>query len=198
MLLSILNNIGISNEEIKTNVWEREKNRGIELAFYGASVIHPKTLQPLQKKEIPLYVKSFLNPDGNGTKISKGLDLVPKIPCYIFKGNLCLLKLSSLDFSFIVEDNISKIFKSLHEFKMKVDVIQNSAISFSVCVYDKYNKMDEFIKKMEGKFDIKINNNVCLYTIRHFDDNSIKNISNGKKLLLEQRTEKTIQLIFPS
>ena len=81
---------------------------------------------------------------------------------------------------------------------MKVDVIQNSAISFSVCVYDKYNKMDEFIKKMEGKFDIKINNNVCLYTIRHFDDNSIKNISNGKKLLLEQRTEKTIQLIFPS
>jgi len=81
---------------------------------------------------------------------------------------------------------------------MKVDVIQNSAISFSVCVYDKYNKMDEFIKKMEGKFDIKINSNVCLYTIRHFDDNSIKNISNGKKLLLEQRTEKTIQLIFPS
>ncbi len=161
-------------------------------------MIHPKTLQPLQKKEIPLYVKSFLNPDGNGTKISKGLDLVPKIPCYIFKGNLCLLKLSSLDFSFIVVDNISKIFKSLHEFKMKVDVIQNSAISFSVCVYDKYNKMDEFIKKMEGKFDIKINRNVCLYTIRHFDDNSIKNISNGKKLLLEQRTEKTIQLIFPS
>ncbi len=81
---------------------------------------------------------------------------------------------------------------------MKVDVIQNSAISFSVCVYDKYNKMDEFIKKMEGKFDIKINSNVCLYTIRHFDDNSIKNISNGKKLLLEQRTEKIIQLIFPS
>ena len=81
---------------------------------------------------------------------------------------------------------------------MKVDVIQNSAISFSVCVYDKYNKIDEFIKKMEGKFDIKINRNVCLYTIRHFDDNSIKNISNGKKLLLEQRTEKTIQLIFPS
>lgn len=173
-------------------------SEAIELAFYGASVIHPKTLQPLQKKEIPLYVKSFLNPDGNGTKISKGLDLVPKIPCYIFKGNLCLLKLSSLDFSFIVEDNISKIFKSLHEFKMKVDVIQNSAISFSVCIYDKYNKIDEFIKKMEGKFDIKINSNVCLYTIRHFDDNSIKNISNGKKLLLEQRTEKTIQLIFPS
>lgn len=173
-------------------------SEAIELAFYGASVIHPKTLQPLQKKEIPLYVKSFLNPDGNGTIISKGLDLIPKVPCYIFKGNLILLKLSSLDFSFIVEDNISKIFKSLHEFKMKVDLIQNSAISFSVCIYDKYNRIDDLISKMEGKFDIKIYRNVCLYTIRYFDERSIKKISNGKKLLLEQRTEKTIQLIFPN
>ena len=116
----------------------------------------------------------------------------------IFKGNLILLKLSSLDFSFIVEDKISKIFKSLHEFKMKVDVIQNSAISFSVCIFDKYNRIDDLISKMEGKFDIKINHNVCLYTIRHFDENSIKKIITGKKLLLEQGTEKTIQLIFPN
>ena len=168
----------------------------IELAFYGASIIHPKTLQPLQKKEIPLVVKSFKNPLSNGTVISKGVDINPLVPCYIFKENLILLKISSLDFSFIVEDNISHIFKQLHDFKMKVDVIQNSAITFSVCFFDKYNKINELISNLEGKFKIQIHKNVSLFTIRHFDEKSIKKISNKRKLLLEQRTEKTVKLIF--
>jgi len=168
----------------------------IELAFYGASIIHPKTLQPLQKKEIPLLVKSFKNPQSKGTIISKGIDINPLIPCYIFKENLILLKLSSLDFSFMVEDNISDIFKELHKFKMKVDVIQNSAISFSVCFFDKYNKIKELIKNLEGKYKIDLHKNVSLFTIRHFDEKSIKKISNNRKLLLEQRTEKTVRLIF--
>ena len=168
----------------------------IELAFYGASIIHPKTLQPLQKKEIPLFVKSFKNPLSNGTVISKGVDINPLVPCYIFKENLILLKISSLDFSFMVEDNISHIFKQLHDFKMKVDVIQNSAITFSVCFFDKYNKINELIINLEGKFKIQIHKNVSLFTIRHFDEKSIKKISNKRKLLLEQRTEKTVKLIF--
>ena len=168
----------------------------IELAFYGASIIHPKTLQPLQKKEIPLFVKSFKNPFSNGTVISKGVDINPLVPCYIFKENLILLKISSLDFSFMVEDNISHIFKQLHDFKMKVDVIQNSAITFSVCFFDKYNKINELISNLEGKFKIQIHKNVSLFTIRHFDEKSIKKISNKRKLLLEQRTEKTVKLIF--
>ena len=168
----------------------------IELAFYGASIIHPKTLQPLQKKEIPLLVKSFKNPQSKGTIISKGIDINPLVPCYIFKENLILLKLSSLDFSFMVEDNISDIFKELHKFKMKVDVIQNSAISFSVCFFDKYNKIKELIKNLEGKYKIDMHKNVSLFTIRHFDQKSIKKISNNRKLLLEQRTEKTVRLIF--
>ena len=168
----------------------------IELAFYGASIIHPKTLQPLQKKEIPLLVKSFKNPQSKGTIISKGIDIEPLVPCYIFKQNLILLKLSSLDFSFMVEDNISDIFKELHKFKMKVDVIQNSAISFSVCFFDKYNKIKELIKNLEGKYKIDMHKNVSLFTIRHFDEKSIKKISDKRKLLLEQRTEKTIRLIF--
>jgi aspartate kinase len=117
----------------------------IELAFYGASVIHPKTLQPLQKKEIPLYVKSFLNPKQNGTKVGKGVRMQPEVPCYIVKRSLSLLRLSTRDFSFVVEDNISDIFKLLHEHKMSVDVIQNSAISFSVCVQDKYDNMGRLI-----------------------------------------------------
>ena len=168
----------------------------IELAFYGASIIHPKTLQPLQKKEIPLLVKSFKNPQSKGTIISKGIDIEPLVPCYIFKQNLILLKLSSLDFSFMVEDNISDIFKELHKFKMKVDVIQNSAISFSVCFFDKYNKIIELIKNLEGKYKIDMHKNVSLFTIRHFDEKSIKKITNKRKLLLEQRTEKTVRLIF--
>ncbi len=168
----------------------------IELAFYGASIIHPKTLQPLQKKEIPLFVKSFKNPLSNGTVISKGVDINPLVPCYIFKENLILLKISSIDFSFMVEDNISHIFKQLHDFKMKVDVIQNSAITFSVCFFDKYNKINELISNLEGKFKIQIHKNVSLFTIRHFDEKSIKKISNKRKLLLEQRTEKTVKLIF--
>jgi len=168
----------------------------VELAFYGASIIHPKTLQPLQKKEIPLFVKSFKNPLTNGTVISKGVDIDPLIPCYIIKENLILLKISSLDFSFIVEDNISDIFKELHDLKMKVDVIQNSAITFSVCFFDKYNKISELISNLEGKFKIQIHKNVSLFTIRHFDEKSIKKISNKRKLLLEQRTEKTVKLIF--
>ena len=168
----------------------------IELAFYGASIIHPKTLQPLQKKEIPLFVKSFKNPLSNGTVISKGVDINPLVPCYIFKENLILLKISSLDFSFMFEDNISHIFKKLHDFKMKVDVIQNSAITFSVCFFDKYNKINELISNLEGKFKIQIHKNVSLFTIKHFDEKSIKKISNKRKLLLEQRTEKTVKLIF--
>ena len=168
----------------------------IELAFYGASIIHPKTLQPLQKKEIPLHVKSFKNPQSKGTIISKGVDIEPLVPCYIFKENLILLNLSSLDFSFMVEDNISSIFKELHDFKMKVDVIQNSAISFSVCFFDKYNNINDLVKNLEGKFKIDMHKNVSLFTIRHFNEKSIKKVSNKRKLVLEQRTEKTVRLIF--
>src|SRR5690606_10800429 len=110
----------------------------IELAFYGATVIHTKTLQSLQRKEIPLLVKSFINPVLPGTSVSKGADLEPHLPCFIVKRNQLLLSLSSIDFSFIMEENISEIFKLLHDFKMKVSLIQNSAISFSVCIEDKY------------------------------------------------------------
>jgi aspartate kinase len=167
----------------------------IELAFYGASVIHPKTLQPLQKKEIPLYVKSFLKPEGSGTAISRGTKIDPEIPCFIVKRNLSLIKLSSLDFSFIVEDNISDIFQILHENKMKVDLIQNSAISFSVCVFDKYYRLKELLSILKARYKVECKENVSLFTIRHFDENSSKEILKSNKLLLEQRTKETLQLV---
>ena len=169
----------------------------IELAFYGASVIHPKTLQPLQRKEIPLHVKSFENPKNDGTVVLKGKKLDPLMPCYILKKNQVLLRLSTIDFSFIVEENISYIFRLLHEYQMSVELIQNSAISFSVCINNKYNKLDELLLILRAKFNVEVNDGVDLFTIRHFNheaSNFIKNI--GKPILLEQRTEETAQFVI--
>jgi aspartate kinase len=168
----------------------------IELAFYGASVIHPKTLQPLQRKEIPLYVKSFENPDQAGTAVSKGKTLEPHTPCYIVKENQTLLRLSSKDFSFIVEENISEIFALLHRHQMRVEMIQNSAISFSLCIYNKYGKLESLLEALEHKFKVKVTDGVSLYTIRHFDKPAINFIKNKVgEILLEQRTVDTAQFV---
>ncbi|MFV0565047.1 MAG: aspartate kinase [Flavobacteriaceae bacterium] len=167
----------------------------IELAFYGASVIHPKTLQPLQQKEIPLFVKSFLNPQAPGTKISKDSMLEPMLPCFIAKGNLVLISLSSLDFSYIIEENISAIFALLGQYKMKVEVIQNSAISFSVCVEDLFNNIEPLLLHLNEKFKINLHKNVSLFTIRHYTDQAIKQIEQGKTILLKQLTAETFQVV---
>lgn len=167
----------------------------IELAFYGASVIHPKTLQPLQQKEIPLYVKSFLNPESPGTQIGKNTTLDPMVPCFIVKKNQALISLSSLDFSYIVEENISEIFSLLHLYKMKVDVIQNSAISFSVCVDNIYNNLDELLQHLKAKFKVTCHDNVSIYTIRHYNQNAINQIESGKTVLLKQLTQETVQVV---
>ena len=167
----------------------------IELAFYGASVIHPKTLQPLQRKEIPLYVKSFLEPENKGTMVCKEVGLDPQIPCFIVKKNQVLISLSSLDFSYIVEGNISEIFKLLHLYKMKVDVIQNSAISFSVCVDNMYQNLDKLLQHLKAKFKVTCNENVSLYTIRHYNEAAINQLEKGKEVLLKQLTHETMQIV---
>ncbi|SHI74996.1 aspartate kinase [Algibacter luteus] len=180
------------NAQLLENISYRE---AIELAFYGASVIHPKTLQPLQRKEIPLYVKSFLNPESAGTQIGKNVTLKPMIPCFIVKKNQVLISLSSLDFSYIVEENISEIFTLLHRYKMKVDVIQNSAISFSVCVDNIYNNLDKLLQQLKAKFKVNSHKNVSLYTIRHYNQSAINQIEKGKTVLLKQLTQETVQII---
>ena len=167
----------------------------IELAFYGATVIHPKTLQPLQKKEIPLYVKSFINPTLAGTRISRGLDLEPKTSCFIVKKNQLLLSLSSIDFDFIMENHISEIFALFSKYKIKVNLIQNTAISFSVCIEDKYNNFEELRKVLAKKFKVSYNENVSLYTIRHFDENAAKVVETNKTVLLRQISRETMQVI---
>ncbi|MEM7484230.1 MAG: aspartate kinase [Bacteroidota bacterium] len=167
----------------------------IELAFYGASVIHPKTLQPLQRKEIPLHVKSFLNPTQDGTRVAKGKGISPEVPCFIVKKNQVLIKLSSLDFSFIMEDNISEIFKLFHHHRMKVDLIQNSAISFSVCLDNKFNGLQAMLNELKRKFKVVCHEDVSLYTIRHFNDKAVKSLQNGRAVLVEQRGRETVQLV---
>jgi aspartate kinase len=167
----------------------------IELAFYGATVIHPKTLQPLQKKEIPLFVKSFINPTLPGTSVSKGADLDPHLPCFILKKNQLLLSLSSIDFSFIMEENISEIFALLHQYKMKVSLIQNSAISFSVCIDDKFGNFNALKSVLSKKFKISYNENVSLFTIRHFDQKAAQIVEKNKVVLLKQVSRETMQII---
>lgn len=167
----------------------------IELAFYGATVIHPKTLQPLQRKEIPLFVKSFINPLLPGTSVSKGKYLEPQTSCFIVKKNQLLISLSSIDFSFIMEENISEIFKLFHQYKMKVSLIQNSAISFSVCVEDKFDNFNELKSLLSKKFQVSYNENVSLYTIRHFDDKVAEIVEKDKEVLLRQISRETMQIV---
>ena len=168
----------------------------IELAFYGASVIHPKTLQPLQKKEIPLYVKSFVHPLNMGTSVSRGQRIHPEMPCFIVKKDQVLLSISSLDFSFIVERNISEIFGLLHDHKMKVNLIQNSAISFSVCLEDKYQNFEKLLQDLQAKFKIEYFKGVSLYTIRHFTKDAITQIEKGNGVLLKQLSKETVQMVI--
>jgi aspartate kinase len=167
----------------------------IELAFYGASVIHPKTLQPLQKKEIPLYVKSFINPLLPGTSVSKGEDLNPKTSCFIVKKNQLLISLSSIDFSFIMEENISEIFSLLHKFKIKVSLIQNTAISFSICIEDKFGNFNDLKNILSKKFKVSYNENVSLYTIRHFTKEAAEIVEKDKTILVKQISRETMQVV---
>ncbi len=167
----------------------------IELAFYGATVIHPKTLQPLQRKEIPLFVKSFLNPLLPGTRVAKGDDLEPKTSCFIVKKNQLLISLSSIDFSFIMEENISEIFMLFHQFKMKVSLIQNSAISFSVCIEDKFGNFNELKAILSKKFKVSYNENVSLFTIRHFSKEAAEMVEKDKVVLLKQISRETMQIV---
>ncbi len=171
-------------------------SEAIEMAFYGASVIHPKTLKPLENKNIPLYVRSFKDLKSKGTTVSKGHSLIPEIPCFIIKQQQILVSISALDFSFMVEDNLSDIFKILHDYKLKVNLIQNSALSFSVCIEDKFNNFQQFLSDLKSKFAVSYFENVSLYTIRHANDSAVHKIEQKGQLLLKQATKRTVQVIM--
>jgi aspartate kinase len=167
----------------------------IEMAFFGASVIHPKTLQPLQRKEIPLFVKSFIKPLETGTVVGKGKNIDPITPCYVVKKDQILLSISDKEFHFVMEDDISEIFDYLHQFKMKVNLIQNSAISFTVCIEDNFNNFNSLFGKLQAKYKVLYNKNLTLYTIRHFTDAALQEIEKGKDILVKQLSRETAQFV---
>jgi aspartate kinase len=168
----------------------------IEMAFYGASVIHPKTIKPIQNKKIPMIVRSFKNLNSSGTKVSEGVTLEPTIPCFIVKKNQVLVSISSIDFSFIVEENISDIFKLFHKYQLKVNLIQNSAISFSVCVDNNLNHFDLFYNEIKNMYKVSFVKNVDLFTVRHFTENSLEGIYKLGTCLVSQINKNNAQIII--
>lgn len=166
----------------------------IELAYYGATVIHPKTIKPLQNKKIPLYVKSFVQPEMPGTVINELQSPLP-VPCFIFKVNQVLISISPKDFSFIVEENFSDIFNLFAEQQVKVNVMQNSAISFSVSVDQDARKLPELIRLLQKKYRVLYNEGLELITIRYYDQATIDRVTIDKQILLEVKSRYTVQLV---
>jgi aspartate kinase len=168
----------------------------IELAYYGASVIHPKTIKPLENKNIPLYVKSFLKPEAKGTVINRDLQTKPKVPSFIFKTNQVLISISAKDFSFIAEDNLANIFGMFAKAGLKINLMQNSAISFSVCVDGDEFKIPPIIENLKAEFKVLYNENLELFTVRNYFQSTIDMLSGDKEILVEQRSRTTVQLVM--
>jgi aspartate kinase len=166
----------------------------IELAYYGATVIHPKTIKPLQNRNIPLYVRSFLHPQEPGTVIGKFEKHLP-IPSFILKMNQTLISLHPKDFSFIAEENLSKIFGQFAEYGVKINLMQNTAISFSVAVDHRPERLARLMPQLQEEFRISYNEGLELITIRHYDEKTIDRVLVNKKLLVEQKSRYTVQLV---
>lgn len=166
----------------------------IEMAYYGASIIHPKTLQPLQQKNIPFYVKSFVDPTKEGTKVGAS-DKNQHEESYILKENQTLLKISTRDFSFIAEDHISLIFGYLSKYKIKVSLMQNSAISLALCLEDQFLKIDEMNEELQKIFETNVIKNVSLFTVRNAKIENIGQFYQEKNILLEQIAKNTLQMV---
>ena len=170
----------------------------IELSYYGASVIHPKTLKPLQNKQIPLYVKSFMNPTNEGTTIDVDTSNDHMIPSFIFKKNQVLFSITPKDFSFLIEANLSDIFLKLSEAKAEINIMQNSALSFSFLVDHNPDKIQSIIEQLSPSYEVKYNTNLELVTVRHYDQKTNDFVCKGKKILLQQRTRRTARFVLGS
>ncbi len=166
----------------------------IELAYYGASVIHPKTIKPLQNKNINLYIKSFIHPEEEGTLVGN-LEYDKLIPSFIFNMDQMLIRISPKDFSFIAEDNLESIFGHVYKHGVKINLMQNSAISFQICITNNKRKARNLIDDLEKEFKVAYETGLELVTIRYFDQGTIDRVMINKELILEQTYKQNIQLI---
>jgi aspartate kinase len=167
----------------------------IELAYYGATIIHPKTIKPLQNKNIPLFVKSFLEPNNAGSIIAD-VEQAEKTPSYIFKTEQILLSIFPKDFSFIAADNLTKIFSYISKNKLKINLMQNSARSFTICMDNKPNRFANLLKDLEKEFSVKYNMNKKLITIRHYNQEAIDKVIGNQPVILEQKSRSTLQAVL--
>lgn len=182
-----------ANTQLLTQISFKE---AIELSYYGASVIHPKTVQPLQQKNIPLYVRSFLDPAATGTTISANAERDAHIPSYIVKFNQVLVTFSSKDFSFIAEKQLSEIFAALATLQAHINLMQNSALNFSVLLDRDKMEVESLQRALGERFHIRYNNNLELVTIRHYNDAILAQMNEGKTNLVSQQTRNTARLVL--
>ena len=167
----------------------------VELAYYGASVIHPRTIKPLQNKNIPLYIKSFLNPTAEGTRIIERANAELEVASYILKQNQTLISISTKDFSFVVEDNLTFIFKTFAQLGIHVHMMENSALNFSVCIPSDKNKLQALIEQLSD-FHVRYNDHVSILTIRHPKPMVMQQLLQYKEVLLEQRNRTTVRFVI--
>ncbi len=166
----------------------------IEMTYYGASVIHPKTIKPLQNKNIPLYVKSFLNPEAAGTEISSDLEETYP-PIIVVEKNQALLHISTTDYSFVAEHHMSRLFGKAADLRIFVNMMQNTAISFTICVTNVPDRVEKFIKAVSDEFKVKTEEGLELITIRHYNQETIDNLKKGKMVLFEERIRNTMHMV---
>ncbi len=168
----------------------------IELAYFGASVIHPKTIQPLKRKSIPLHIRSFVNPDASGSVIQESTAYDNSIPSFIFKMDQVLISLIPRDFSFIMEENLEEIFHYLNTNRIRINIMQSSAVSFSFCVDQKQVDLESMMNHFKKDYTVKYNENMELVTIRHYDDETLERLTTLKKVFLEQKSRETARLVI--
>ena len=170
-------------------------NEAIELAYYGASVIHPKTVKPLQNKSIQLHIRSFLDPAAEGSTVGDYPTIQPLTPLYIFKNKQILISIQPRDFSFIAEENLQTIFATLAALNIRVNMMQNTALSFSICIDDNAILLEQLTERLQHSFNVRYNRNLQLITIRYYTAEIIDDIVAGRTILLQQRTRSTAQLV---
>jgi len=166
----------------------------IEMTYYGAKVIHPKTIKPIQNKSIPLHVRSFINPEGSGTIISDEIELNYP-PVIVVEDNQALVHISTKDFSFVAEHHLSKLFDLFTKHRVKVNMMRNTAISFTICTFDDIQKLDKLKTELEAEFKVVIDHGQELITVRHFNQEVVDELKKGKIVLFEERLSNTLQMV---
>ena len=177
-----------------TKIDKLSYREAIEMTYYGAKVIHPKTIQPIQNKNIPLFVKSYENPAGAGTMITSDVNSTYP-PMIAVEKKQAMLNIATKDFSFVAEHHMSYLFQQIADKRLQVNMMQNTAISFDICVNDIDNRVDNFIKAVSKDFVVTTERGLELVTVRHYQKPLIESLKQGKVIMMEHRIRQTVQLV---